>query len=61
MFRSESLEYVGEFCSLGDVVNAGSQAEAISVAGVRSGWKKFSLTMRGLFSSKRQILHTVWK
>ena len=48
-----SLECVDEFCYLGDKLSAGGGAEANSVAGVRSGWKKFRellplLTLKGL-------------
>lgn len=49
----ESLECVDELCFLSDMVIAGGEAEASSVAGIWNGWQRFQellvfLVVRGL-------------
>lgn len=60
-----NVEFMDEFCYLGDKINAGGGAEAGLVARVRSGWKKFGellplLTLKGFsFHAKSCCTQTV--
>ena len=45
---------VNQFCYLGDMTSSGSEAEASTIARVRSGWKSFGV----LLSS--QVKKALW-
>lgn len=37
---NNSLQCIDKFCFLGDIIDAGDEAESSSVARLRSGWEK---------------------
>ena len=39
------MKWLTKFCYLGDMINAGGEAEASTIARVRSGWKSFRVLL----------------